>query len=295
MDKIKKNDVIYLGVPDRSISFDCAFRVLNPEKTNTGKDGMFLVSENLISGKKRKGILFKKAKKPYDNKYQDSNVRKWCHNFYEEHFYEIEKNAILKTTKTDEAYTKIHYWDLLHHQKKEGKCPFVKEENILENDSVFPMSTEEADKKEYGFDDELRRIAFLNGKPQGYWLRSPHTDDFPKDVGLVFHNGWLLDFLEDKNSIFHVAKICMRPALNLNRLTVKEFVPVGDNSRGYQEWVLRYEGETDKDFQRRMEQYEFNRRFVPKKPLQKQKINAFFRFFLTLFVNQVEKNRTKEK
>lgn len=51
----------------------------------------------------------------------------------------------------------------------------------------------------YGFDDELTRIAFLDGKKAGYWLRSPHADDFPKDVGLVFHNGWLLDFLEDKS------------------------------------------------------------------------------------------------
>lgn len=296
MNKIQKNDIIYLGIKEHSINFDCTFRVLDPEKTNTGEKGIFLVSENLISAKKGKGIRFKKAKKPYNNLYQDSEARKWCQKFYEEHFYENEKKAIIRTNKTDEAYVKIHYWDLLHHKKQRGECPFVKAENILSGDSLFPLSSQEADNKEYGFDDELKRIAFLNGKPQGYWLRSPHSDDFPKDVGLVFHNGWLLDFLEDKNTIFHVAKICMRPALNLDLDMIEEFVPVkSHDDLGYQEWVLRYKGESNADFQKRTKQYEFNRRFIPKKPLQKQKINAFFRFFLTLFVNHVNKNREKKK
>lgn len=295
MDTIRKNDIVYMGVIDHGRRFDCAFRVLDPDSTSTGGKGMFLLSENLVSERKGKGIIFKKTKKPYDNHYQDSHAREFLKEFFEERFYEVEKKAIIRTCKSDESYVKIHCWELLHDEKHKGEFPFVASMDILSHDALFPLSAEEADNAEYGFDDELNRIAFLDGKQAGYWLRSPHADDFPKDVGIVFHNGWLMDFLEDKSSIFHVAKICMRPALNLDTDLVQEKILVREDPSGYREWVFRYVGESETEFERRIGCYRYHRRYVPKKPLKKKKIPAVFRFFLTLFIHHVEINRVKKK
>ena len=110
------------------------------DKTNTGKDGFFLLSEGLID------VL----QKFDDNstKWQGSSAQKWCEDFagisgssVPDAFTSVERDAILETVKSDDTYT---YFD--------PRLPIIFEayENILNGDKVFYLSAEEAESSKYG-------------------------------------------------------------------------------------------------------------------------------------------------
>lgn len=110
------------------------------DKTNTGKDGFFLLSEGLID------VL----QKFDDNstKWQGSSAQKWCEDFagisgssVPDAFTSVERDAILETIKSDDTYT---YFD--------PRLPIIFEayENILNGDKVFYLSAEEAESSKYG-------------------------------------------------------------------------------------------------------------------------------------------------
>ena len=110
------------------------------DKTNTGKDGFFLLSEGLID------VLQKFDDK--STKWQGSSAQKWCEDFagmsgssVPDAFTSVERDAILETVKSDDTYT---YFD--------PRLPIIFEayENILNGDKVFYLSAEEAESSKYG-------------------------------------------------------------------------------------------------------------------------------------------------
>lgn len=283
-EKPTAGDLIYFGLPDESIYFDGAFRVLDAERTNTGEPGMFLLCENLISRDKNHGFYFRDEPKPKVNTYRGSDAKRWCAAFAACRFTDAERSALLPTFKSDAAYIKIHRWELLGGKTQAGKCPFVAETESLNGDLVFLLSTEEADNPAYGFVDHQSRIAGLDGKAAAWWLRSPHAPDFPIDVGLVFFNGWLLDFTENKDSIFGISPACMRPALNLDLSRVRSFRKVGEG-----QWMVDLEGESAEEQAAKEMRFRFNAR----KPIEIQKeatgISKFLRdLCITVFIGGVE-------
>ena len=110
------------------------------DKTNTGEDGFFLLSEGLID------VLQKFDDK--STKWQGSSAQKWCEDFagvsgnsVPDAFTSVERDAILETVKSDDTYT---YFD--------PRLPIIFEayENILNGDKVFYLSAEEAESSKYG-------------------------------------------------------------------------------------------------------------------------------------------------
>lgn len=208
---IRDGDLVYFGTPDDAAHFDGAWRVLDSEKTNTGEPGMFLLSENLIGSDTGGGVFFRNERDPKSNDYQDSDAQKWCSHFLETTFSEAEKAAILPTYKSDAAFAKEHIFETPFSAADSGGgmravVNFDAAEHILDGDKIFLLSAEEADSIRYGFDGNAARVAGFDGVAASWWLRSPHDPSFPIDVGIVFFNGWLLDFLKTRIT-------CLAPAL----------------------------------------------------------------------------------
>lgn len=252
---MKQGDIVYLGTPSKETRFDGAFRILDAERTNTGERGMFLLSENLIGSNGSQGVIFRQEKHPKSNRYRGSDAKKWCADFFEKTFSKEEREAISPAYKSDAAYVQLHRWELLGGKTRMGKCPFDPEEKSLDGDRIFLLSAEEGANPKYGLASETDRLAGFGGKAAAWWLRSPHAPDFPNDVGIVFFNGWLLDFLENKDSVFGMAPICMRPALNLDLSKVVDAEQVGEG-----EWVLRFVGESEEGYATRKGQYRYGAR-----------------------------------
>ena len=230
-DAIQSGDIVYLGEPDESVGFDGAWRVLDPAHTNTGEDGMLLLAEHLIGAG---GIRFRDDPAPSTNRYAGSDAKAWCAAFFETHFSPAEQAAILPTFLSDPAFAiRAGFSDSEHAPM----VNFDAVENILDGDRLFLLSAEEASSAAYGLDTDRARMAGQNGVSANWWLRSPHDPSFPIDVGIVFYNGWLLDFFENQDNAFFTAPIYMRPALNLDRSGLASVERVGDG-----EWVLHTEG-----------------------------------------------------
>lgn len=229
-EEIKVGDILYFGIPDEEICFDGGFRVLDNKKTNTKEEGMFLCSENLIGSSKKTGMYFLNEKNPTDNLYIDSDAQKWCRTFVATHFNEAEQELMIATYKDDDKYDKDACFG---GKNKITEVNFDPLENALSGDKLFIMSAEEADNPDYGFVTDENRLASFDGIATAYWLRSPHIDTFPIDVGLVFFNGWLMDYFENQDSVFGLSPICMRPAFNLDTSNDLNFIKISDN-----EWKL---------------------------------------------------------
>ena len=259
---------------------------------------MFLVAENLIGKDPEHGLVFLNEQHPKHNHYALSDAKKWCADLFRSHFTKAEQEAILPTYKSDAAYVKTHIWELNGGKTREGKCGFDPADNILDGDRLFLLSTEEADSKELGFSDENSRIATFNGKVSAWWLRSPHDPSFPIDVGIVFFNGWLLDFVENKDNVFGKAPVCMRPALNLDLSKVvgaKEVCP--SDGKDYREWILDLEGEDQGENQAVGKETRYT--FGVRVPIEKSKeppafIQWFTRLGLTIFLCIVDFVRGKK-
>lgn len=281
---MKQGDIVYLGTPSEETHFDGAFRILDLEKTNTGEKGMFLLCENLIGKNGESGFVFRGETHPKTNRYAGSDAKKWCAAFFEESFSRGEQEAILPTCKSDPAYVQPHRWELLGGKSRMGECPFDPEEGSLDGDRVFLLSAQEGANPSYGLASENDRLAGLGGKAAAWWLRSPHAPDFPNDVGIVFFNGWLLDFLENKDSVFGMAPICMRPALNLDLSRVIATEQVGEG-----EWVLRFAGESDEEYAKRKERYRYGARQKIEAKESSGGVGDFFaKLGLTLFIPLVD-------
>lgn len=167
------SDYIYYGTYNNS---PVKWRVLDAEHTNTGADGMFLLSEECLGTGQRGDLYFDQAS-PYSTAYQGSDTQKWCADFYEGNLSSQEQSAILATTKDDDAYT-----------TSDGAFHSADSKNILNGDKVFFLSAEEAENEKYGFVGNEARKASYNGKDGEWWLRSPDVSSDPS-AGIIYISG----------------------------------------------------------------------------------------------------------
>lgn len=249
--EIQKGDIILLGKPDESIGFSGEWIVLDANHTNTGEDGMFLLSKAAIGSDTQNGMLFRDigddivvtfdnrgeayaAEHPDVLNYQGSDIQKWCADFLTSHFSEAEQNALIKTYKSDDAYQKPIVFG-----GKNTSVDFDAAENILNGDQLFLLSAEEANNPDYGFTDDAKRLVTLNGKDAMWWLRSPHTPTYPLDVGMVFANGSIMDFPVNAQAGFSVKFLtCARPACNLDTAKINTVTKTGESDDGAAVWSL---------------------------------------------------------
>ncbi len=163
------------------------WRVLD-NKTNTGADGFFLISESLLGESEYYGGVDFDKDPAYSNVYQGSDAQKWCDTFESSNLTATELAAIIETTKSDATYNS-----------------YSATENILNGDKVFFLSVEEANNAAYGFNSNDDRKSQSAGC---WWLRSPYTDDsnmsaFVENDGRINNSSVWLDW-------------AARPAFNLN-------------------------------------------------------------------------------
>ena len=159
------------------------------DKTNTGKDGFFLLSEGLID------VLQKFDDK--STKWQGSSAQKWCEDFagisgnsVPDAFTSVERDAILETIKSDDTYYTDSY-----------PLIFPAYENILNGDKVFYLSAEEAVSSKYGepFDSTFNDD----------WLLRSYIDD--RFVGYCPERGSII------GKTYHTNSEYPRPAFNLGK------------------------------------------------------------------------------
>ena len=209
-------DYIYYGTWNGN---PIQWRVLD-DQTNTGNDGLFLLSEELLGTDiyfqqyyhYASGIYYKGEEHDGDHTncqivyaWQGSDTQAWCKDFagiegssVADAFSDAELNAILETTKSDSGFTgSTDNW-------------YFASENILNNDKVFFLSAEEAENGAYGFTDNDARIAYYDSNVSGWWLRSPHS---ALTVGIVNSSGRV-------NAAGVKYAWAVRPAFNLDTSAV---------------------------------------------------------------------------
>lgn len=224
--ELKQGDIFHFGLVDEKSHFDARFKVLDAKRANTGDEGVFLLLESLVSNE-GSPVAFRKEKDEEHNSYTGSYAKAWCAHFYEERFDGLEKDYILPTHLSDEAYSVPAAFSF------GGKTPnvdFAAEDNILDGDHLFLLSAKEASSESYGLATAENRLASYDGVTASYWLRSPHDRrNFPNDVGIVFYNGWLMDFIQDSDNVFGASPIYMRPAINLRKIAGEELYAISEN------------------------------------------------------------------
>lgn len=190
-------DYIYYGTWNDSA---IKWRVLD-DQTNTGENGLFLLSEELLGTGNYGGVYFQqsyhydsssgsyhKGSAPANgdhtdcliaNAWQGSDAQTWCATFYSNNFSTGEQSAVLGTTKSDGAFTSSTY-----------NVPFAASESILNGDKVFFLSAQEAENSAYGFTDDAARIANYGGSAGVWWLRSPNANS-TNYAGAVYNFGFV--------------------------------------------------------------------------------------------------------
>jgi hypothetical protein len=180
-------DYIYFGTWENA---PVKWKVLD-DQTNTGTDGLFLVSEKALTER------IKFDNDDISNAWQGSDAQLWCKDFYYQSMTAIEQTAVLPTTKSDVAF--------------DG---FAASTNILDNDRVFFLSAEELENSGYGFVDRDSKRAQYNGENVSYWLRSPHNSE-------NVSGNWVGIFWDTLGFVTNgVGENAARPALNLDTATV---------------------------------------------------------------------------
>ncbi len=248
---MKQGDIVCFGNADDSIGFTAQWQVLDASHTNTGETGMFLISKDLIGTDAKTGMLYKdigddivvsfndKGKSyatqhPDVLDYQASDIKTWCTEFATSHFSKSEQLAMIKTTKSDDAYCVPVLLG-----SRSTTVDFDPAENVLNGDQLFLLSAEEANNPDYGFTNADTRTASLNGTDGMWWLRSPHSPTFPLDVGMVFVNGSIMDFPVNAQTGFSADFLtCARPAFNLDTTQIRKIEATGTTEDGATIWTL---------------------------------------------------------
>lgn len=166
-DSTNSYDYIYFGnwnAPDKyTTTGPIKWRVLD-DQTNTGGDGLFLLSDVLFGKGNRYGggVCFNQDRS--SNVWQGSAAQKWCQDFYGSSFSTGEQGAVLATTKTDAAY-----------KATSVRPPIDFLGSELKGDTVFFLSAEEVESSAYGFINNAARLAYFGntGNWGAWWLRSP--------------------------------------------------------------------------------------------------------------------------
>ena len=188
---------VYFGTDSGNNSTPIKWRVLDADRANDGKtDGMFLLSENLLSGT----TTFNRWEDD-GNSYQGSSAQKWCKKFAEEpqNFSAKERAAMLGIAKTDAA-EKIYSVDW-------GGS------SLTVNDKLFfPSAKEIADSVGNYNGAPGLSATYTSGNGGRWWLRSPGGNT-------RIHAGTIID--SGSVSVDGVNYIrAVRPAVNLDTSSV---------------------------------------------------------------------------
>ncbi len=132
------------------------WRVLDT-KTNTGADGLFILSEEVLAS----NVAFNSAATTV---YSGSSGDTWAKEFAAtDNFFEAELAALLATAKNDSKSS---------FTANSASYEIYNESNILSSDKLFMLSYDEAVSADFGLDDSRNRVAQYNGVNTAWWLRS---------------------------------------------------------------------------------------------------------------------------
>ena len=188
---------VYFGTDSGNNSTPIKWRVLDADRANDGKtDGMFLLSENLLSGTTAFNRWVDDG-----NSYQKSDAQKWCKKFAEEtqNFSAKEQAAMLGIAKTDAA-EKVFYVDW-------GGS------NLTTSDKLFFPSAKEIADFVGNYNGAPGLLATnTSGDGDRWWLRSPNGAT-RNHAGTIIDTGSVS--IDTVNQIQGV-----RPAVNLNTSSV---------------------------------------------------------------------------
>ncbi len=263
---IGKYDYIYYGMWNDS---PIKWRVLSVEgnggtyvkaddSSYSGKP-LFLLSEVLLSTGNISTYGNVKFNDSGSTAWQNSIAQSWCKEFSGESeteqyaakaFTASECNAVLKTTKSDNAYPT-------------SNPDYIASENILNGDRVFFLSAEEASESSYGFREDDGRIAMYGTRYGVWWLRSACTPDVSSPgkndiyAGVIYPDGSLNGNSVNEN--YNAA----RPAFNLNPDSVlltsaaaggkpEGFSEVAECGKRGREWKLTLLEESRNNFSARI-------------------------------------------
>lgn len=212
---VSSSDLIYYGVYKGE---PVLWRVLDAEETNTGEEGIFLLTDGLID----------KGQVPFDETstlWEGSLAQQWCTNFLNQAFNEDEQALIPATSKDeDEVYLYALSWRAVS----------------LKEEKVFFLSVIELEKY-FGSYSEINKNTVEKSSLDSYWwLRSPHRyhDDYH---GIVLQGSYIHDYLP-------YAAWSARPCINLLLQDAIMLLPAEDDGQlgeliipetnGRREWKL---------------------------------------------------------
>lgn len=168
---LQKGDTVYLG---RWQDAPIRWTVLDPDATNAGGNGLFLLCEQALTNQ---GVIYSWTKAVW----QGSEGQTWCSALLEQSFSAAEQAAVPAVSKSEEG--------LQQYGLSWGPVE-------LENEKVFFLSVRELG--DYigpnDGDPGLSATYVGNGKPTYYWLRTPHASH-PDYAGLVLEGNEVHDFL----------------------------------------------------------------------------------------------------
>ena len=193
------NSYIYFGTYNNT---PIKWRVLDASKANDGTtNGMFLLSEYLLAS----GLRFN-GNGGTENKYQGSEVQKWCIDFANNsnNFSTLEQGAMLGITKKDEVTTafprEYYIWG---------------DSSLSVNDKMFLLSVQEVGDYVANFDGPALDASFLiPGSSATYWLlRTPALLKGDKNNFVAEYH---FDYGSIGNTLIYRKEGASRPAFNLD-------------------------------------------------------------------------------
>ncbi len=205
------NSYIYFGAYNNT---PIKWRVLDANRTNVGTtNGMFLLSEYLLAS----DLAFN-GDGGTENKYQGSEVQKWCIDFAKNlnNFSTLEQGAMLGITKNDGVPTAFHRdiytWG---------------ESSLSVNDKMFLLSVQEVADYVANYDGPILDTSFLipGFSAKYWWLRTPALLNGDKNncvAAYHFDYGFIGDIL------IYRKEGASRPAFNLDSNNVLFTSPAKD-------------------------------------------------------------------
>ncbi len=198
------HDYIYFGEWENS---PVKWRVLD-DQTNTGNNGLFLLSDELIvthNGGNIGGVEFDDT----SNEWQGSNAQSWCKDFATASFTDTELSSVIKTIKDDEEYTTMGNQEYTS----------VARTQILNGDQIFFLSLQEATNPDYGFSDDSSRIAYFDEINSFHWyIRSKVDSNIT--ILLVEDDGEIQQYVFNISGDAGKHILPVRPAFNMDTSNV---------------------------------------------------------------------------
>lgn len=150
---VQKGDIVIMG---RWNDQPIRWSVLDPDATNAGEPGVFLVTEQMLTNQ---GVMYNGTAKAV---WKGSDGQAWCTKFYQDNLSALEQAAVPAVSKSEDAIQAygLSWLDI-----------------ALEEENVFFLSTQET--LDY-FDPEaggpgLTTTFIGDNKVYYYWLRTPHA------------------------------------------------------------------------------------------------------------------------